>query len=201
MTRRASSPVSPTRPDGSCRWSAPSTARRCWPPSRRCSAWTSTRLDRLALSAPAGAEGLTLVPYFEGERSPNLPEAAGALHGVTTRNLIAANVARAAVEGLLASMAYCIDKIAAQGVDVQRIILVGGGARSEAVRRISRLRSGCTRARADARRVRRAGRGQAGGMDAVTTGFAAVVVVRGRRRPTRRTRRRRCSSSTARRSR
>ena len=66
-------------------------------------------LDRLAMSAPAGAEGLTFVPYLEGERSPNLPEAAGALHGVTTRNLNAANVARAAVEGLLSSMAYCID--------------------------------------------------------------------------------------------
>jgi xylulokinase len=94
-------------------------------------------MDRLALSAPAGAQGLTMVPYFEGERSPNLPAAAGALHGVSTRNLLPANVARAAVEGLLASMAYCVDKIAAQGVDVRRIILIGGGARSEAVRRIS----------------------------------------------------------------
>jgi xylulokinase len=94
-------------------------------------------LDRLALSAPAGADGLTLVPYFEGERSPNLPSAAGALHGATTRNLLPANVARAAVEGLLSSMAYCVDKISAQGVDVQRIILIGGGARSEAVRRIA----------------------------------------------------------------
>src|SRR5690349_8520638 len=94
-------------------------------------------LDRLALSAPVGAEGLTLVPYLEGERSPNLPGAAGALHGMTTRNLLPANIARAAVEGLLASMAYCIDKISAQGVDVQRIILIGGGARSEAVRRIA----------------------------------------------------------------
>ena len=94
-------------------------------------------MDRLALSSPPGAEGLTLVPYFEGERSPNLPDASGALHGVTTRNLVPANVARAAVEGLLASMAYCIDKISAQGIDVQRITLVGGGARSEAVRRIA----------------------------------------------------------------
>jgi xylulokinase len=94
-------------------------------------------LDRLALSAPAGADGLTLVPYFEGERSPNLPDTAGALQGVTTRNLSSANVARAAVEGLLCSMSYCIDKISAQGVDVRRIILVGGGARSEAVRRIA----------------------------------------------------------------
>ena len=94
-------------------------------------------LDRLALSAPAGAEGLTLVPYFEGERSPNLPGSAGALHGVTTRNLAPANVARAAVEGLLSSMAYCIDKISAQGVGVERIFMVGGGARSAAVRRIA----------------------------------------------------------------
>ncbi len=93
--------------------------------------------DRLALSAPAGADGLILVPYFEGERSPNLPQAAGALHGLTTRNLDSANIARAAVEGLLSSMAYCIDKITDQGVDVERIILVGGGARSEAVRRIA----------------------------------------------------------------
>jgi xylulokinase len=94
-------------------------------------------LDRLALSAPVSAEGLTLVPYFEGERSPNLPHASGALQGLTTRNLSSANVARAAVEGLLSSMAYCIEKISAQGVDVKRIILVGGGARSEAVRRIA----------------------------------------------------------------
>jgi xylulokinase len=94
-------------------------------------------LDRLAISAQAGAGGLTLVPYFEGERSPNLPGAAGALHGVTTRNLNAANIARAAVEGLLSSMAYCIDRITAHGVDVNRIILVGGGARSAAVRDIA----------------------------------------------------------------
>jgi xylulokinase len=94
-------------------------------------------LDRLALSAPAGAEGLVLVPFFDGERSPNLPDAAGALHGVTTRNLLPANVARAAVEGVLSSMAYCIDRITEQGVNVERVILVGGGARSEAVRRIA----------------------------------------------------------------
>jgi xylulokinase len=93
--------------------------------------------DRLALSAAVGAEGLTLVPYFEGERSPNLPDAAGAFHGVTTRNLQPANVARAAVEGLLCSMAYCVERIAEQGVEVTRVMLVGGGARSEAVRRIA----------------------------------------------------------------
>ena len=135
-------------------------------------------MDRLALSAPAGAQGLTLVPYLEGERSPNLPGPRARLHGVTTRNLLPANVARAAVEGLLASMAYCVDKIAAQGVEVRthhpdrRGSALGSGP-AHRTRRTRR-----TRARADARRVRRAWGGQAGGMDAVTTGFAAVVVVR-----------------------
>ncbi len=136
-------------------------------------------LDRLALSAPAGAEGLTLVPFFEGERSPNLPDAAGALHGVTTRNLLPANVARAGVEGLLSSMAYCMDRIAEQGVDVERVILVGGGARSEAVRRIAPADPRRAGARADARGVRRAGCRAAGGMDAVRLRCPAVVVARG----------------------
>jgi xylulokinase len=96
-----------------------------------------SRFADLALSAPAGSEGLVWVPYFDGERSPNLPEARGALQGATTTNLTPANVARAAVEGLLCSMAYCLDKIADQGVDVERVLLVGGGAHSGAVRAIA----------------------------------------------------------------
>ena len=80
---------------------------------------------------------MTMVPYFDGERSPNLPRASGALQGVTADNLLPDNIARAAVEGLLCSMAFCMDRIGAQGVDVERVILIGGGARSEAVRRIA----------------------------------------------------------------
>jgi xylulokinase len=95
------------------------------------------RFAELALSAPAGSEGLVWVPYFDGERSPNLPDARGALQGASTTNLTAANVARAAVEGLLSSMAYCLDKISEQGVDVERVLLVGGGAHSAAVRVIA----------------------------------------------------------------
>ena len=56
---------------------------------------------------------------------------------MTTRNLLPANVARAAVEGLLASIEFCVEQISGQGVDVGRVIMVGGGARSEAVRRIA----------------------------------------------------------------
>ncbi|WP_019204470.1 FGGY family carbohydrate kinase [Tsukamurella sp. 1534] len=92
---------------------------------------------RLALTAPPGAEGLTVVPFFAGERSPNLPDATGAFHGLTSENLTPANIARAAVEGLLCSLVYCMDAIAAQGTWVRRIIVVGGGARSSAVRAVA----------------------------------------------------------------
>jgi xylulokinase len=95
------------------------------------------RLAKLALSAEPGAGGLTMLPYLEGERTPNRPDAAGALFGITGRNASPANVARAAVEGMLCGLADGLDAILAAGLRVRRILLIGGGARSEAVRRIA----------------------------------------------------------------
>lgn len=94
-------------------------------------------LGALALSAPEGAEGLTLVPYFEGERTPNLPQATGSLHGLTLSNYTPANLARAAIEGVVCSLADGLAALQAQGVDARRIILVGGGAQSEAVQHVA----------------------------------------------------------------
>jgi len=94
-------------------------------------------LSRLALSAPAGAEGLVLIPYFEGERMPNRPRSTAALHGLRLGNSTPANIARAAVEAVLCSLADGIDGQRAVGVPVTRAFLVGGGARSEAVRRLA----------------------------------------------------------------
>lgn len=94
-------------------------------------------LDRLALAAPPGAGGLTLLPYLDGERTPNLPGAHGSLHGLTRANLTPGNLARAVVEGMLCGLADALDALAAQGVAVSRVLLVGGGARSEAVRAIA----------------------------------------------------------------
>ena len=95
------------------------------------------RLAELALSAPSGADGLVLVPFLEGERTPNRPHAKGAFHGLTLHTMTPAHVARAAVEGLLCGLADGIDALVAQGVDVKRILLVGGGAKSAAVRQIA----------------------------------------------------------------
>ncbi|WP_406105543.1 xylulokinase [Micromonospora globbae] len=100
-------------------------------------------LADLALSAPAGADGLVMVPYLEGERTPNRPDATGAVHGLTLRTSTPAHLARAAVEGLLAALADGLDALVAQGAEVRRVILVGGGARSVAVRRIAPQVFGC----------------------------------------------------------
>ena len=89
--------------------------------------------NELALAAPAASGGLTLVPYFDGERTPNLPDAAGSLHGITRSNYTPANLARAAVEGVLCSLADGLAALQAQGVEARRVILVGGGAQSAAV--------------------------------------------------------------------
>ena len=94
-------------------------------------------LSALALAAPAGADGLVLVPYLEGERTPNLPAATGSVHGLTLRTATPAHWARATVEGLLCGLADGVDALVAHGVTVERVVLVGGGARSEAVQRLA----------------------------------------------------------------
>ena len=100
-------------------------------------------LSRLALGAPPGADGVVLVPYLEGERTPLRPDATGALHGLSLASTTPSHVARAAVEGLLCGLADALDALVAHGVQLQRVLLVGGAARSEAVRRVAPAVLGC----------------------------------------------------------
>ena len=103
-------------------------------------ALTGTDLDglsRLALEAAPGAGGLTLLPYLDGERTPDRPDATGVLAGLTTSNATRENLARAAVEALLCSLADAAGHLAAQGVRPRRTLLIGGGARSAAVRALA----------------------------------------------------------------
>ena len=96
-----------------------------------------TEFGRLALSAKPGADGLVLVPYFEGERTPNLPNATGSLLGLTLASATRPNLARAAVEGLLCGLAAGLDAITAHGVVAKRLLVIGGGARNPAVAAIA----------------------------------------------------------------
>jgi xylulokinase len=94
-------------------------------------------LSRLALSAPAGSGGLVLVPYLEGERTPDKPWSTGALHGLTLATSDPAHLARSAVEGLLCGLADGLDAIRGTGSEARRVLLVGGAARAEAVRSLA----------------------------------------------------------------
>jgi xylulokinase len=96
-------------------------------------------LSRLALAAAPGADGLALVPYFEGERTPNLPDATASLTGMTLASTTRENLARAAVEGMLGGLAAGLDALRGLGVPLERALLVGGGAQSAAVREIAPL--------------------------------------------------------------
>jgi xylulokinase len=94
-------------------------------------------LAKLALAAPAGAGGVTLLPYLDGERTPNRPAANGVLRGLTSSNMTRENMARAAVEAVLCSLADAIDCLRPCGITPARIVLTGGAAQSAAVRQIA----------------------------------------------------------------
>jgi len=96
-----------------------------------------TELGLLALSAEPGSAGLVLVPYFEGERTPNLPNATGSLLGLTLASATRPNLARAAIEGLLCGLAAGLDAVAAHGVEATRLLVIGGAAHNPAVAAIA----------------------------------------------------------------
>ncbi|MFB8188165.1 xylulokinase [Microbacterium sp. NPDC055988] len=96
-------------------------------------------LSVLALTAEPGAGGVELVPYFEGERSPNLPDATASLNAMTLASTTRENLARAAVEGMLGGLRFGLHALRELGIPLERVLLVGGGAQSQAVREIAPL--------------------------------------------------------------
>ncbi len=94
-------------------------------------------LSRLALEAEPGAGGVVLVPYFEGERTPNLPDATASFDGLTLASSTRSNLARAAIEGMLCGLADGLDAVRAQGGPATRVLLIGGAAQNPAVQTIA----------------------------------------------------------------
>ncbi len=92
--------------------------------------------EAAALGAPSGANGVVLVPFLDGERTPNRPSATGTLLGLRS-DVEPALIARAAFEGVVCGLLEALDALAAAGVDTTgQLLLVGGGAKSLAYRRI-----------------------------------------------------------------
>jgi xylulokinase len=94
-------------------------------------------LGRLALAASPLSGGLVLVPYFAGERTPNLPDATASLLGMTLGSTTRENLARAAVEGLLCALADGLAAVEGQGVTAERLLLIGGAALNPAVQAVA----------------------------------------------------------------
>lgn len=94
-------------------------------------------LNALALGEVPGAQGLTLLPYLDGERTPNRPTATGVLAGLRS-DVSRAQLARAAFEGVIFGLLDGLDALRAAGVAVDggRLLLVGGGARAAAYRQV-----------------------------------------------------------------
>ena len=98
--------------------------------------WDHPGLDEALANTPAGAEGLLFLPYLNGERTPHLPKGCGVLHGLTTRNMTAAHMARAVTEGVTMGLAYGLKRFRQLGVAPKEIRLTGGGSNSPLWRQI-----------------------------------------------------------------
>ncbi|MGI8642802.1 MAG: xylulokinase [Thermomicrobiales bacterium] len=86
-------------------------------------------LDRAGAVEP-GADGLLLLPYFEGERTPNLPQSTGSLSGLRAASATPDLLLRAAIDGVAAGIAYCVDALCEVGITAPAATLVGGGSAS-----------------------------------------------------------------------
>ncbi len=98
--------------------------------------WDHARLEREVASVPPGSDGLIFLPYLQGERTPNLPDGCGVMHGMTTNNTTPAHLARAAMEGVTLGMAYGLQRMESLGVKPEVIRLTGGGSQSAVWRQI-----------------------------------------------------------------
>jgi xylulokinase len=94
------------------------------------------QFDAAVAKAPPGADGLLLLPYLEGERTPNVPDGTGVFFGVTTKTFTAPHYARAAMEGVTLGMNYGLRRLAELGVKPKQIRATGGGANSKVWRQI-----------------------------------------------------------------
>jgi xylulokinase len=92
---------------------------------------TLAEFDTLAAQAPAGADGLVALPFFNGERTPDLPNARATLFGLTSHNCTRAHLLRATIEGTCFALKAGLDALGRVGLTTHEIILTGGGSNSQ----------------------------------------------------------------------
>jgi xylulokinase len=87
--------------------------------------------DGEATRAPIGAEGIVVLPFFNGERTPNLPKGRASINGVTAANFKRENLARASLEASIFGMRIGLEGFNKLGFKPKEIRLTGGGAKSK----------------------------------------------------------------------
>jgi len=87
-------------------------------------------------AAPPGSNGVMIVPFFNGERTPNLPDAKGVVLGLDTRNTTQPNLCRSAIEGATYALRFGYDEMNALGIGAKEIVLTGGGVNSDTWRQV-----------------------------------------------------------------
>lgn len=103
---------------------------------RDCFQWDVARLDKTIAQSRPGAQGVVLLPYLEGERTPNVPNGTGVFLGLNPTTCTPGNLARAAMEGVTLGMNYGLRRLAELGVKPTQIRATGGGAKSKIWRQI-----------------------------------------------------------------
>jgi xylulokinase len=98
--------------------------------------WSHAQLEEAIHGVPPGADGLLFLPYLQGERTPNLPRGTGVFHGLTTRTMTPAHLARATMEGVTLGLAYGLHRLQTLGLAPTEIRLTGGGSKSAIWRQI-----------------------------------------------------------------
>ena len=104
--------------------------------ARKLFGWSHAQMEEAIRTVPAGADGLTFLPYLQGERTPNLPNGTGVFHGLTTRTMSPAHIARATMEGVTLGLAYGLQRMRTLGITPTEIRLTGGGSKSALWRQI-----------------------------------------------------------------
>jgi len=98
--------------------------------------WNNDQLSREAAKVPAGADGLFLLPYFEGERVPNLPDASALFFGLNSKNFTLGHMARATMEGVAMGLNYGLERMKDLGLRPKQIRVTGGGSQNPVWRQI-----------------------------------------------------------------
>ncbi|MDZ4815778.1 MAG: xylulokinase [Verrucomicrobiota bacterium] len=97
---------------------------------------THEKLATIADKIPPGSDGLVLIPYLEGERTPNVPEGTGIYFGINSKTHTPGHFARAAMEGVTLGMNYGLNRLRTLGIQPTEIRVTGGGSNSKVWRQI-----------------------------------------------------------------